>query len=509
MRHHITTTILLLLALTSCKNTPETPTLFAETDELPLIVPDYKNITCPPNIAPLNFRITNPGEECIVQLHTTHDTLRTRADNHGMIHWDEQKWKTLLQNSRGDTLRLHFYLRNDKTWRRLRPSFIHVAQEPIDSFVTYRLIEPSYRSYRNMTLVQRNLTTFEQHTLTDNHSQTPPGQPNACINCHTPQAGNTKRTMMHIRVNNPGTLIYDNGQFTLLQFPTDSLPHGATYPAWHPRKPWIVFSSNHTGQSFHLNHDEKIEVQDITSHLFFYNHLQHTAHNILHTDTLLPTYPTWHPDGTKLYFAAANIPAADTLYQADPEAYVISHFRNLHYDIYVMPFDTVTLRFGTPKNIIPCANRNKSATLPRISPDGRYLLYTLADYGQFHIWHNTADLWMCDLHSDTLATWPLKKANAPNADSYHSWNSDGRWIIFSSRRDDGNYTRLYIAHINQEGQAEKAFMMPQQHPQNDILLLKSCNVPELSPHPTPYTPRQLRNAITHAPKQNVTYQTNQ
>ena len=53
---------------------------------------------------------------------------------------------------------------------------------------------------------------------------------------------------------------------------------------------------------------------------------------------------------------------------------------------------------------------------------------------------------------------------AGEADSYHSWSSDGRWVMFGSRRLDGRYTRLYIAHFDADGKPHKPFLLPQRNP---------------------------------------------
>ena len=80
-----------------------------------------------------------------------------------------------------------------------------------------------------------------------------------------------------------------------------------------------------------------------------------------------------------------------------------------------------------------------------------------------------------------LATRELKNIdviNSPKAESYHSWSSNGRWIIFSSRREDGSYTILYISYFDKKGNAHKPFVLPQKDPQFYKRNFKSYNVPE-------------------------------
>jgi Tol biopolymer transport system component len=112
-----------------------------------------------------------------------------------------------------------------------------------------------------------------------------------------------------------------------------------------------------------------------------------------------------------------------------------------------------------------------------VSPDGRYLLYTWADYGTFPIWHAEADLQMIDLA--TGQTIDVSRLNdTENADSYHSWSSNGRWVMYGSRRLDGRYTRLFIAHMDEQGRPSKPFLLPQEDPRQNSWRLMSFNVPE-------------------------------
>ncbi|MDE6341666.1 MAG: hypothetical protein K2K93_05060, partial [Muribaculaceae bacterium] len=61
---------------------------------------------------------------------------------------------------------------------------------------------------------------------------------------------------------------------------------------------------------------------------------------------------------------------------------------------------------------------------------------------------------------------------------YHSFASTSRCRVFSSRRDDGTYTRPYIAYISKDGSDSKAFVVPQESPEYYRELMKSYNVPE-------------------------------
>ena len=172
---------------------------------------------------------------------------------------------------------------------------------------------------------------------------------------------------------------------------------------------------------------------------------------------------------------------------------ILRYYRSVRYDIKALSFDPETRTFGQPEMVEECSAAGKSAAVPRVSPDGRYVLYALADFGQFHIWHQDSDLWIKDLATGEAR--PLVEANSESVESYHGWSSNGRWIVFASRRLDKNYSRVFIAYFDKDGRAHKAFVLPQENPDHDIMLMKSYNVPELSRSRVSISPQQFRDVI--------------
>ncbi|MDP4272484.1 MAG: hypothetical protein Q8909_20540, partial [Bacteroidota bacterium] len=94
--------------------------------------------------------------------------------------------------------------------------------------------------------------------------------------------------------------------------------------------------------------------------------------------------------------------------------------------------------------------------------------------------------------------------NSPDVDSYHSWSSNGNWIIFSSRREDGSYTKPYIAYFK-NGKGHKPFVLPQKDPNFYTALFKSFNIPEFMVKPVAATQRQLIQAIDKKPTKATFY----
>jgi hypothetical protein len=105
------------------------------------------------------------------------------------------------------------------------------------------------------------------------------------------------------------------------------------------------------------------------------------------------------------------------------------------------------------------------------------LVFTLHGYGNFSIWHKDADLYIVNLATKQIE--PLTAANSNDVESYHSWSHNSRWLVFSSRRMDGLYTRPFITYIDKNGKAHKPFLLPQKNPIKFYKqLMYSYNIPE-------------------------------
>lgn len=486
---------LTLLGLcTGCRREVRLPDTYTPTEQEAVVYPDYTDIIIPPNIAPLNFIVRDAAANAFVaELKGREGSLLTAARADGKMCIDSAAWHDLLRRHTGADLELTVYARHANGWVKHPSSRLTVAEEPIDPYLSYRLIEPGYELYRQLGLYQRNLTNFDEEAIYENN-RTYEQDHNHCVNCHNYQAYDTGRMLFHVRGNHGGTVVVHDGRAEKVALKHDSILTSGVYPSWHPTLPLVAFSTNRTGQAFHLKHTERIEVIDHASDLFLYDADRHTVRMIRHSRTELETFPCWNPTGDTLYYCTATVPALAEMPDSMYVAYLLPRYDSLRYDIRCLPFDARRRTFGAPVTVVACSEHEQSASVPRISPDGRYLLYTQGDYGQFHIWHKSSDLWVKRLGDDSPA-YPLTATNSNDVDSYHTWSSNGRWIVFSSRRDDGNYTRPYIAYFDKQGQGHKAFLLPQADPEHNLLLLKSYNVPELTRHAVTVEPNAFRQVI--------------
>jgi Tol biopolymer transport system component len=290
----------------------------------------------------------------------------------------------------------------------------------------------------------------------------------------------------HARQYKGGTLLVTTDGVKKINLKTDSTISAGVYPAWHPTHNFIAYSINDTGQSFHTKNNNKIEVQDLRSDLILYNVDRNEVSFIEHDTLEWEVFPTWSPDGKTLYYCSAHMEIQD---YSQREREIIDRYKDFKYNIYRKAFDPETRTFGPSEMVHDASSMGKSATFPRISPDGRYLLFGMGEYGCFHIWHKDADLHIIDLKTMQLRN--VKEINSSDVESYHAWSSNGRWMLFTSRRDDGGYTRLYMAYFDKRGKAHKPFLLPQRDPYFYADYYKSYNVPEFMIEPVTITPQEF------------------
>lgn len=480
----------------SCGSHPSVPETFEKSDAPAQIYPDYVDVVVPANLAPLHFTVDTPADDYVVRLTSGDESVTYGRDALPT----PKEWKRLCDAADDGNIRAEVFIAKGQTWVRLRPFVIHISSDEIDPYISYRLIAPSYVTYEGLTINQRDLTTYDETLIYSNmiNSDERDGQ---CINCHAYQQGNPDRMQFHCRQALGGTVIAYDGElqkhkisYNLKEDAGDTVTSAGVYPAWHPTLKLIAYSSNKTGQSFHTVDLDKIEVQDSYSDLILYDVAHQRVIPQGRDTTQLDCFPAWDPAGRYLYYCSAPYAQRDTTPATTRDFDMILHYRQLHYSLYRRPFDARTLKLGAPEMVYNAMADSTSATLPRISPDGRWLLFTRGHHGVFHIWHRDADLYLLDLKTRQLrAATPL---NSTDVESYHTWSSTGRWVIFSSRRADGNYTRPFIAHFDpRTGRFSRPFELPQDDPQYHRQLLRSYNVPEFMRGPVTITPQEFGDVI--------------
>jgi hypothetical protein len=445
----------------------------------PPLLPDYTEVTVPASIAPLNFTVQGAFERINAVIEGRDSAARIRVQGKDGIRIPPRKWKALLEANKGGSIRITVAVRQNGRWRQYAPFTVYISPYPVDYGLAYRLIAPGYEVYSRMGIYQRTLSGFAQTPVMENTLA-----PGSCVNCHSFRETAPGSLSLHIRGEYGGTLLQTPGKTTLLNLNNGDLVSSGVYPYWHPSGRYIAYSVNRTQQMFHAAADERIEVVDLASDLIVYDI---EANRILTSPLLktedFETFPAFSPDGCSLYFSCSA------------KRRLPDEYKDIRYNLCRIDFHPATGTFGDRiDTLIHAAGQGKSISFPRPSYDGRYLMYTQSDYGNFSIWHREADLWLLDL--TTGDTRPLTGVNSADTESYHSWSSNSRWFVFSSRRGDGLYTRLYLASIDEDGKVSKPFLLPQQKATPHDALLLSYNVPEFISGPVEVNVRDVERRLT-------------
>ena len=457
---------LLSALLWSCGGKPSDASI---SDKQPTLRPDYAGATLPRDIAAPAFVIADTASRYFTEIGRCGELpAMTFSSASGEVVPPLGKWHSLLDEAAGDSIYIRVTL-TDAHGRsaQLRDVVCGVSADSIDSWLVYRLLYPGYELWREMGIYQRNLNDYTQEAVIDNKEIDL-----QCVNCHNFAGGAPETMMIHVRGAKGGTLLRRDGKTVKVDPKCAALENGATYPAWHPSGRFIAFSANEIRQFFHTSGTKAIEVSDLMADMTLYDVEANKSEAVagLEGEEWMETFPTWSPDGNRLYFCRAKGYREGT------------PLDSIRYDLCSIGFDPATSTFTTPEVVYPAAERGESVSFPRVDPTGRWLLFTLSSYGNFSIWHPESNLILLDLTDGTIRE--VTEINSNDVDSYHSWAPNGRWVVFSSKRMDGLWARPFIASFDPStGRFGRPFPVPQDEPRFYDDFMKTFNVPELIARP--------------------------
>lgn len=470
-----------LLLLASCAQTHENA---EQVDHYPNMYPDYADVTIPVNIAPLNFEIRDKHLTNIETILTIEDADANDADNtltatsnSQNLKFDLDDWKAFLQKAVNKNVKVQIYSKSDHgEWTAFKSFKWQVVGDSIDPYLTYRLIEPDYEVWNKIQIRQRCIENWKEKILTDYYLQE-----NRCMNCHAFGNQNPNLSMVYVRGEGGGAILNRNGKLRKLNLKTANMVSSSVYYGFDPSGRYVTFSTNIIIPAFHANPDKRLEVYDSKSDVY----VADLDNNIIISSPLtsdstkLETFPTFSSNGRYIYYCVA-----------DKKGLKTKNLKGLKYALVRIPFEDRTGTFGSKVDTL---YTERSVCHPKISPDGRYCLFTVADYGTFPIWHPEADLRMLDLQTGKIDS--LSIVNSRKSDTYHSWSHSGRWFVFASKRDDGLYGKPYFCYFDEHGKAHKPFVLPQREPTFYDDCLKSFNIPELSRGPVPFNAIDVENVM--------------
>lgn len=466
--------MLFLVACTPRVTNPE------KVDAFPVIYPDYMDVTIPPGIAPLNFYVMEDKTEQVdvVVKGSRNGTLQTSGE---YAAFDLKDWRELTEQNAGGTLTFTVCALVDGQWKQYRDFSVSVSKNRLDDYgLTYRRIPPGYEVGGNIGLYQRNIHTFEEKPML-----TEMAVPGRCFNCHTSNRTHPRHITMQVRGEGGGTLIQKEGVQQWYNTKTDSTRAAGSYAYWHPDGNYVAYAANSVHQSFFVGKQKPIEVYHLYSNVVLLDTRTQEliADKRLTTPDWLEIFPAFSADGKTLYYStsqACNVPA---------------EYEKVKCSLVSIPFDAASGRFGEKADTLLNGEKtDKSYVLARPSYDGKWLMYVQCSRSNFPIAQPDADLWVMNLAN--RETKPLDTVNSEHTESYPNWSSNSKWFVFSSKRQDGMYTRLYIAGMDENGNATKPFLLPQENPKKYYHeLFDAYNVPDFTSEEVEFDVRTARKNI--------------
>jgi Tol biopolymer transport system component len=465
------------------------PAQWTAIERIPRIRPDYRETVIPPNIAPLNFLVEEPGLEYRVRIHGHEGNDILVSSRSSSIVIPMRPWRELLRQTRGDRIYWEVYVKGENgRWSRFDPIEIGVAREEIDSHLVYRLLGPVCNSYNDLGIYQRNLENYDQSPILTNDTFV------GCLNCHSFANNRPDLFSFHVRPgggakkNDPGMIVVRDGRAQRFKSDKKAIPNPPGYISWHPSGSLAAFTMGTTRQIFRGAGAEIRNVYDLQSSLVVANVRTGavlTSPGIADPDRL-ETFPCWSADGKTLYFSSAK------MFWGQDKPPPLADLAQTKYDLMCVRFDAEKNAFSPPETVLSAESAGLSITEPRTSPDGRYLLFCMSEYGGFPVHQSSCDLYLMD-----LATGKFRRlqCNSDQSDSWHCWSSNSRWIVFSSKRDNGLLARPYFSYIDPDGREHKPFVLPQKDPAFYDSWLKTYNVPELVTGPVVVSKKELLQAI--------------
>jgi Flp pilus assembly protein TadD/Tol biopolymer transport system component len=187
--------------------------------------------------------------------------------------------------------------------------------------------------------------------------------------------------------------------------------------------------------------------------------------------------PTWSPDGKSIVFARTKAYRKDVVANATsvllserdvPE--FVNDKEPFKFDLYRVPFNDG--RGGKAEPIEGASHNGKSNYFAKFSPDGKWIIFCKAE--NYMLLMPDSELYIIPAAGGEARRL---RANTPRMNSWHSWSSNGRWLVFSSKANTA-YTQLFLTHIDDTGESTPPVLLERFTGAD-----RAANIPEFVPLP--------------------------
>jgi tetratricopeptide (TPR) repeat protein len=173
----------------------------------------------------------------------------------------------------------------------------------------------------------------------------------------------------------------------------------------------------------------------------------------------------WSPDGRWIVFARGQ---ARDPYAAGQKSALHANDPNetqIQYSLYRIPFNNG--RGGSPEPIAGASNNGMSNNFPKVSPDGKWIVFVQCRNGQ--LMRPDSQLYIVPFAGGEARRL---RTNTTLMNSWHSFSPNGRWLVFSSKARSP-YTQMYLTHLDSDGNSSPAILIDNATASN-----RAVNIPE-------------------------------
>jgi hypothetical protein len=455
----------------------------------PILKPDYTGITIPPNIAPLNFIIQEPASDYRVRISGAKGKpieLNSKSDR---VLLPSTAWHELLSANKGSDLWVDIRAHTNGQWIRFATITNHVAAEEIDPFLIYRKIHPAHNTWAGMGLFQRDLRNFDETQFLDNKRFS-----GDCCHCHMLSNNDPDRLMVLIR-----SVRYINSALVISDGTSSAIAGQIGFVSWHPKAPMVAASFSKPRLLLHTARNDMRDITELEGWIGTFDLNSKTVKEVpgLHDKKRLMAFPSWAPDGRHLYYCSAPNP----LNNSDvPDGKI---YKEIKYDLMRISYNLEKDEWGEPEPVLRVRDTGFSMAQPRISPDGHWLFVCSIPYGCWPAYNQTSDIYGIDLREGEATgkfTSKQLSLNSDECESWLSWSTNSRWVVFSSKRLSPLINRPHISYVGPDATCSKPFVLPQRDPEFYDSLLLTYTIPTLAIKPVTVPQRELIEAIKSDPK---------
>jgi tetratricopeptide (TPR) repeat protein len=183
--------------------------------------------------------------------------------------------------------------------------------------------------------------------------------------------------------------------------------------------------------------------------------------------------PAWSPDGQFIVFARSRAHSLRNLRDKQKALLTPEECNEFVDGSTLFKFDLYRIPFGGGKGglaepLAGASGNGMSNYFARFSPDGRWIVFCQSN--SFMLLQPDSKLYI--LPATGGEARPLR-SNTARMNSWHSWSSNSRWLIFSSKANSP-YTQLFVAHIDENGVDAPAVLLEHLTAPD-----RAANIPEL------------------------------